>query len=109
VARANGLCRRVEAGLAPNAAAGALREGVSEWQHVLPVLAALRNPDLRERHWAAVGQLLGASMERREGMTLQDVLAQGVGLEGLGGRSGSLALQDLSATSRRPSAPLVLA
>lgn len=72
------LCRRLENGLPPNPVAAAMRAGVADWQSALPAVAALRNTDLRERHWAAVGELLGTSMEKREEMALFEIMALGV-------------------------------
>jgi hypothetical protein len=80
VERAHSLCRRLEAGLPPNPVAAALRAGVSNWQLALPAVTALRNADLRERHWGAIGELLGAGLEKREEKALSDVLAIGVSL-----------------------------
>jgi len=90
VARTHQLTRRLEAGLPPNPLVTSLRAGVSDWQALLPAVAALRNPDLRERHWAAVGDVLGMTMDKREGMSLADVLQLGVGgcVSGVVGGSG---------------------
>jgi hypothetical protein len=55
---------------------------VSDWQAALPAIAALRNEDLRERHWGAIRALLGAPMDQREGFSLSDMLRLGVRLWG---------------------------
>lgn len=79
VACAHALARRCEAGLPPNPLAARLRDEVGGWKAALPAVAALRNGDLRERHWAAIGNELGAAMDKREDMALADVLNLRVG------------------------------
>ena len=48
----------------------------------LPVLVALHNPALRERHWTRVQTFLGNIFVREE-LLLGDLLAMGVGAAGL--------------------------
>jgi hypothetical protein len=72
----------MEAGLPPNPLVTRLREGVTGWQAVLPAIAALRNTDLRERHWVAVGAVLGLPPIDRGSLTLADVLQLGVSAVG---------------------------
>lgn len=79
VAKAHQLCRRLESGLPPNPLVPTLRSGVGDWQLALPAVGALRNEDLRERHWVAIGDLLGTRMDKREEMTLSDMLQLRVG------------------------------
>lgn len=40
----------------------ALRESVNAWREFVPVVQYLRNPDLKDRHWAKVGRALAPHM-----------------------------------------------
>ena len=75
------LARQVhkfERGLPPNKITPDLRETVTQWQEILPVCAALRNTNLRERHWEAVADLLHNHINKTECSTLDEVLQLGV-------------------------------
>ena len=49
-----------------------LQEQVAAWRAMLPVAAALRNPQLQERHWQKVATLLGDGLQPTEpGFTVQ--------------------------------------
>ncbi len=41
-------------------------------------MAALRNGDLRERHWGLIGDALGITLDQREEMTMAAALQLGV-------------------------------
>lgn len=49
---------QLERGLPPNKIVPKLRESVELIRNKLPVLGYLRNPDLRDRHWAKIEDLL---------------------------------------------------
>jgi hypothetical protein len=78
VTRTHQLCRRLEAGLPPNPLTTRLRDGVASWQAALLAVAALRNSDLRERHWADISGALGRPLHDREALTLAGALQLGV-------------------------------
>ena len=49
-----------------------LQEQVATWRAMLPVAAALRNPQLQERHWQKVAAVLGSGLQPTEpGFTVQ--------------------------------------
>ena len=49
-----------------------LQEQVATWRAMLPVAAALRNPQLQERHWQKVAAVLGNGLQPTEpGFTVQ--------------------------------------
>ncbi len=45
------------------------------WRELIPVVLALRNPDLKDRHWARINHTLGVVLERDDNLTL-DTLVQ---------------------------------
>ena len=55
-----------------------LHKTVERMRAALPVLVALHNPALRERHWTRVQTLLGNIFVREE-LPFGDLLAMGVG------------------------------
>jgi hypothetical protein len=57
---------------------GNLREKVDASREAVPVVAALRNPALKERHWVKIQAAVGSEIARTEGVTLGSVLAQEV-------------------------------
>lgn len=61
----------MERGLPPNKLVPALRASLDEFRLLLPVIGALRNPALKERHWARVCAAIGTQLPREEGFTLQ--------------------------------------
>ncbi len=46
------------------------RESVASWREAVPLVASLRNPDMRERHWAAIEQRLGRTLAHDDTLTL---------------------------------------
>lgn len=62
---------KMERGLPPNKLAPKLRAAVDEYRVLLPVVAALRNKALKERHWAKVFAAIGSTLNRDETFTLQ--------------------------------------
>jgi hypothetical protein len=71
------LCRyhkavtRIERGLPPNKLVPKLRANVDEFRTLLPVVAAMRNSALKDRHWAKVFASIGSVLTRDENFTLQ--------------------------------------
>jgi dynein heavy chain len=72
------LAAKTERGLPPNRLVPELRASVDEFRQLLPVVAALRNPALKPRHWARAAEAAEAAGGRRmemgveeEGFTLQ--------------------------------------
>jgi hypothetical protein len=55
-----------------------LREKVDASREAVPVVAALRNAALKERHWVKIQAAVGSEIARTEGVTLGSVLAQEV-------------------------------
>ena len=41
------------------------------WRDFVPVVQYLRNPDMRDRHWAKINEAAGLVIERGEGLTLR--------------------------------------
>lgn len=62
---------RMERGLPPNTLVPQLRAAVDEYRNLLPVVAAMRNSALKERHWAKVFASIGTLLPRDETFTLQ--------------------------------------
>jgi dynein heavy chain len=61
----------MERGLPANKIVPRLRAAVDEYRQLMPVVAALRNPALKERHWAKVFATVGTTWPRDETFTLQ--------------------------------------
>ncbi len=63
-----------------------LKRDVATWRDLAPVVAALRAPELRERHWCRAEELLGgAHLSRGQGISLQALMDLKVGCSwGLG-------------------------
>lgn len=62
---------KMERGLTPNKLVPKLRESVDEYRLLLPVVAAMRNSALKERHWAKVLACIGTVLPRDDTFTLQ--------------------------------------
>jgi dynein heavy chain len=61
----------MERGLPSNNLVPAFRTSVDEYRNLLPVVIALRNRALKERHWAKVFEAVGQALPRDETFTLQ--------------------------------------
>jgi dynein heavy chain len=61
----------MERGLTPNKIVPKLRAAVDEYRLLHPVVAAMRNAALKERHWAKVFASIGTVLQRDETFTLQ--------------------------------------
>ena len=68
-----------QAALLPLQVVPVLQEQVATWRAMLPVAAALRNPQLQERHWQKVAAVLGDGLQPTEpGFTFQTLLERQV-------------------------------
>eukprot|EP00198_Chlamydomonas_reinhardtii_P006936 XP_001696272.1 dynein heavy chain 3 [Chlamydomonas reinhardtii] len=65
---------KMERGLVPNKIVPKLRAGVNYWRDLVPLVSALRNPFLKERHWVKVNAAVGSYIDRNEELTLQGLL-----------------------------------
>ncbi|XP_063728306.1 dynein axonemal heavy chain 6-like isoform X2 [Symsagittifera roscoffensis] len=64
----------LEKGLPANEILPQLRERVSGFKTLMPLIAALRNPNLRERHWGLIYDLVGSSSITEYAFTLGNLL-----------------------------------
>eukprot|EP00873_Tetraselmis_striata_P045243 jgi/Tetstr1/465507/TSEL_010176.t1 len=74
-ARYHKMVFKIERGLPPNRLAPGFREKVDAIRGTLPVIQALRNRNLKSRHWEKIQEAIGAEIERGEGFTLGYLLA----------------------------------
>ncbi len=61
----------MERGLPPNKLVPKFRAAVDDFRNLLPVVAALRNRALKERHWAKIFEVIGQQIVRDNSFTLQ--------------------------------------
>ncbi len=61
----------IERGLGPNALVSQMRTAVDRCHAMLPVVAALQNAALKDRHWSRMFTVLGCTLPRDETLTLQ--------------------------------------
>ena len=59
-----------------------LRDSVNVWRDFVPVVQYLRNPDMKDRHWARVNEQTQLFIERGDKLTLGLLLGLQVGGEG---------------------------
>lgn len=64
----------MERGLPPNKIVPKFRAAVDEYRNLLPVVQALRNRALKERHWNKVFETIGQTLNRDASFTLQAML-----------------------------------
>ncbi len=62
---------KMERGLPPNKLVPKLRNAVDEFKDLMPVIAALRNRALKERHWTKIFDIIGTQFTRDATFTLQ--------------------------------------
>ena len=74
------IVSKLERGLIPNKVVPKLKDRVMEYKDTLPVIQALRNPSMKETHWAKVQSEVGHEMVRDENFTLGVLLDFQVGL-----------------------------
>ena len=73
------VATRAERGLPGNTVAERLRDAVTTFRATLPVVADLRCPALKERHWQRLHELLGIELSGAEqSITLGELLEQRV-------------------------------
>ncbi|MEW5314024.1 MAG: hypothetical protein WDW38_005552 [Sanguina aurantia] len=65
---------KMERGLPPNKLVPRLRSAVDEYRGLLPVVVALRNRALKERHWGKVYEAIGQAIPRDASFTLKVLL-----------------------------------
>jgi len=73
------ICKRLEGALDANAIQQKLKENVDKFELAMPVVMALRNPDLKEHHWDDINELIGQKLDiHEEGFTLQNLIDMNV-------------------------------
>jgi dynein heavy chain len=70
VQRVDKVCKQCEKGLPENTVLPILKDKVDTFKAMVPVIDALRNPALRERHWNQIEDTIHSKVERGEGFTL---------------------------------------
>ena len=65
---------KMERGLPPNKIVPKFRNVVDEYRNLLPVVQALRNRALKERHWGKIFDIIGQQIPRDSSFTLQVLL-----------------------------------
>ena len=63
----------------PAAVAATMKERIEDFRQHLPLIAAICNAGLRDRHWAAMSDLVGFELKRDEFTSLQRLLDKRVG------------------------------
>jgi dynein heavy chain len=51
-----------------------LRESLLVWREFYPLVQNLTNPDLKDRHWTKLIDVLGDYVDRGDGLTLEALL-----------------------------------
>ena len=64
------VCKQCEKGMPDNTVLPILKEKVDTFKAIVPVIDALRNPALRERHWSQIEDTIHSKVERSDGFTL---------------------------------------
>ena len=73
------ICKRVEGALDPNPIQQKLRHLVEQFEAAMPIVMALRNPDLQEHHWNDIREMIGQDLNINEdGFTLQSLIDMNV-------------------------------
>ncbi len=55
-----------------------IRSGLEEFQDKIPLIAAMRNPGLRERHWEKIGSSVGFPVKADTGFSVSRALQLGL-------------------------------
>ena len=84
-------CVQDGARAAPQQAGPKFRNNVDEYRNLLPVIQALRNNALRERHWQKVFESIGTTLPRDSSLTLQVRLGMSILFVCPGSSGGGLA------------------
>ena len=73
------ICKRLEGALEANPIQAKLKENVDKFELAMPVVMALRNPDLKDHHWDDINELIGQKLDiHEEGFTLQNLIDMNV-------------------------------
>ena len=73
------ICKRIEGALDPNPIQQKLKHLVEQFEAAMPIVMALRNPDLQEHHWTDIRELIGQDLDiHAEGFTLQSLIDMNV-------------------------------
>lgn len=64
-------CSKMERGLVPNTLVPRLRAAIDEYRALLPVVVAMRNTALKDRHWSKINGVVGTTFMRDNTFTLQ--------------------------------------
>ena len=59
--------------------ASAIKEQVEDFKPHIPLISALRNPGMRERHWKELSSMIGIDIVLNESFTLTKVFSLGLG------------------------------
>lgn len=69
------ICKRVEGALPPNPVQAKLKFLVEEFEAAMPIVMALRNPDMQDSHLADINELIGQELNFKvDGFTLQSLI-----------------------------------
>jgi hypothetical protein len=91
----------MERGLTPNQLVPKLRAAVDDYRLLLPVVAAMRNAAMKERHWSKVFAAIGTVLQRDDTFTLQVCTAAGAGPQPCAFDTPSAGLHGAQATCAR--------
>lgn len=73
------ICKRVEGAIEPNQIQQKLKFLVEQFEAAMPIVMALRNPDLQDMHWNDIRELIGQDLDiHQEGFTLQSLIDMNV-------------------------------
>jgi len=73
------ICKRVEGALEENDVQKKLKHLVEQFEAAMPIVMALRNPDLQDHHWTDIRELIGQDLDiHTEGFTLQSLIDMNV-------------------------------
>jgi dynein heavy chain len=73
------ICKRLEGAIDPNPIQQKLKNLVEQFEAAMPIVMALRNPDLQDMHWNDIRELIGQDLNiHEEGFTLQSLIDMNV-------------------------------
>ncbi len=73
------ICKRLEGAIDANPIQAKLKFLVEQFEAAMPIVMALRNPDLNDSHWADIRELIGTDLNiYEESFTLQSLLDMNV-------------------------------
>ena len=78
VEKHSSVCHRLNRGLAPNMVVPEFQGLVAQWKSVAAIVGGLSGPDVKERHWKRVEDLLQASINLEEGLSVEVVFEMGM-------------------------------